>query len=72
MPMLPEQIVLKKERFGYQFYGLDSKTIASFRKRSSKDQTNYKVVQQRKVTNAYARIFKIYYTNDFGFLPLLA
>jgi hypothetical protein len=45
---IPEQNVFKKERFVYQFYRLDSGIIASFRKRSSKDQTNYKVVQQRK------------------------
>lgn len=45
---IPEQIVFKKERFVYRFYRLDSGTIASFRKISSKDQTNYKVVQQRK------------------------
>jgi len=45
--VIPEQIVFEKERFVYRFYRLDSGTIASFRKRSSKEQANYKVVQQR-------------------------
>ena len=43
--------------------------------RSGKDLQKIRLITRwyssARLTNAYARIFEIYYTNDFGFLPLL-